>query len=199
MRQIKRREIIRDPDSRVIISVGRFVQAKAYDDMIEAFMHVQRKHPEAVLVMAGSGILFSKIQRKVKELQLIDSVYLLGDRDDIPQLLSASDVFASSSNREGLPIAVLEAMMAGLPVVGTNVGDMERIVTKEIGRIVPPHHPELLAEALDVLLDAPDKMLVMGKMAHLQAIQEYSVEKWMARHVSLYEEILYSKGRLRSI
>ncbi len=199
IRQNLRREIVGDPARCVIITVGRFVQAKGYEDMIDAFLIIHRKHPEAVLVMAGSGILFTKIQMKVKELHLTDSVFLLGERNDIPQLLAASDVFASSSNREGLPVAVLEAMMAGLPIVGTNVGDMARIVTDEIGRIVPSYHPEMLAEALDELLDAPGKMPIMGKVAHLRAMREFSVEPWMARHAALYKEILNSKGLLRPL
>jgi glycosyltransferase involved in cell wall biosynthesis len=136
---------------------------------------------------------------KVNDLHLNDSICLLGNREDIPQLLAASDVFVSSSNREGLPVAVLEAMMAGLPVVGTNVGDMSRIVTDEIGRIVPPHNPEMLARAIDELLDAPDKMPLMGKKAHHRAMQEYSVEQWMARHAALYEEILDSKGQSKKL
>jgi glycosyltransferase involved in cell wall biosynthesis len=197
IRQKKRRELLEDPGRCVIISVGRFVQAKAHEDMIDAFLLAHRNHPETILVLAGSGILFPKIQMKVKDLQLTDSIYLLGERNDIPQLLAASDVFASSSHREGLPVSVLEAMMAGLPVVGTNVGEMAHIVTNEIGRIVPPHHPELLAGALDEMLDDPDKLLVMGKNARLRAVQEYSVETWMARHTDLYNEILDSKGDKR--
>jgi glycosyltransferase involved in cell wall biosynthesis len=194
-----RREIVGDPTRRIVITVGRFVQAKGYEDMIDAFVSIHRKHPEAVLVMVGSGILFPKIKMKVYDLQLTDSVYLLGERKDISRLLAAGDVYASSSNREGLPVAVLEAMMAGLPVVGTNVGDMAKVVTDEIGRIVPPHHPELLAEAIDELLNAPEKIPLMGKVARLRAMQEYSVELWMARHAALYKEILNSKGHLTPI
>ncbi len=196
MRRRVRRELVGDPARPVIITVGRFVQAKGYEDMIDAFMIIHQKHPEAVLVMAGSGVLFSKIQARVHDLQIEDSVFLLGERKDIPQLLAASDVFASSSNREGLPVAVLEAMMAGLPVVATNVGDIAWIVTNEIGRTVPPHHPELLAGALGELLDAPEEISLMGKLARQRAMQEYSVGPWMARHAALYTEILKSKGRV---
>ena len=92
-------------------------------------------------------------------------------------------------------MAVLEAMMAGLPIVGTNVGDMVIVVTDEIGRIVAPHHPELLAEALDELLDSPDKICSMGKAARLRAIKDYSVEAWIGKHAELYKEVLNSKGR----
>ena len=199
IRAIVRREIVGDSTRRIVITVGRFVHAKGYEDMIDAFVSIHRKHPEAVLVMVGSGILFPKIKMKVYDLQLTDSVYLLGERKDTSRLLAAGDVYASSSNREGLPVAVLEAMMAGLPVVGTNVGDMAKVVTDEIGRIVPPHHPELLAEAIDELLNAPEKIPLMGKAARLSDMQEYSVELWMARHAALYKEILNSKGHLTPI
>jgi glycosyltransferase involved in cell wall biosynthesis len=198
IRQKIRREIVGATARRVIITVGRFVQAKGYEDMIDAFLILRGKHPETALLMVGSGMLFPEIQMKVRELHLTDSVFLLGARNDISQLLAASDLFASSSIREGLPVAVLEAMMAGLPIVGTDVGDMAMVVTDEVGRIVAPHHPELLAEALDELLDSPDKICSMGKAARLRAIKDYSVEAWIGKHAELYKEVLKSKRRNNS-
>ena len=191
-RQSLRREMAGDENRVVIISVGRFVEAKGYEDMIEAFASLHHRDPRPFLVIAGVGRLFDKIKRKISELQLEDSVNCLGERSDIAQLLAASDIYASSSHREGLPVALLEAMMAGLPIVGTSVGDIPKVVTPEIGIIVPPHEPACLADALSDLVSAPEKARVMGNAARVRAMQEYSLDIWIKRLASLYEETLSS-------
>lgn len=197
-RERLRREFAGDGASTIIITVGRFSQAKGYEDMIKAFSLLQNREQKPVLVMVGSGNRARSIEEQIQRLDLSESVILAGERPDVPQLLAASDVFASSSHREGLPLAVLEAMMAGLPVVATSVGDIPNVVTEETGVIVPPHQPEQLAAALDELLDDPEKRQIMGKAAQQRAIQEYSMEAWMKRHVALYTEVLSSNGHVTS-
>ena len=123
-------------------------------------------------------------------MQLDHSICCLGVRSDVPQLLAASDIFVSSSHWEGLPVAILEAMMAGLPIVATAVGDIPKVVTPEAGIIVPPQQPDCLAEALNDLISRPDKARAMGAAASTRATQEYSLDTWMKRHVAVYEEAL---------
>lgn len=179
----------------IIITVGRFSTAKGYHDMIEAFKLLQQKNLKSKLLMVGSGSTQDSIRSQIEELDLEHSVILAGDRNDVPQLLASSDVFASSSHREGLPLSVLEAMMAGLPVVATAVGDIPNVVTRDTGVIVPPHRPEMLAAALEELLTNPVKRQEMGKAAKDRAQQEYSVDVWMKRHVKLYEDVIQAHGR----
>lgn len=174
----------------LVITVGRFSASKGYEDMIEAFKLLQEKDLKSKLVMVGSGSTQHAVRTQIEKLNLQHSVVLTGERHDIPQLLASSDVFASSSHREGLPLSVLEAMMAGLPIVATAVGDIPNVVTKETGVIVPPHQPEKLAAALEELLRDPAKREEMGKAARDRAMQEYSVDVWMKRHVQLYNEML---------
>jgi glycosyltransferase involved in cell wall biosynthesis len=192
IRQRLRREISGDESRLVIVSVGRFVQAKGHQDMLEAFVTLHRNYPQAVLVLVGTGRLFDQIKNKVSNFGIEDSVICLGQRNDVVQLLSASDIYVSSSHREGLPLAVLEAMMAGLPIVGTAVGDVPRIVLAETGVIVPPHEPARLAEALGQLISSPEKMHAMGKAARSRALKEYSLIVWMGRLAALYKETLNS-------
>ena len=195
MRQRIRREIFGDGPRLLIVSVGRFVQAKGYEDMLEAFVILRRNYPRTVLVLVGTGQLFDQIKNKISILGIEDSVNCLGQRNDIEQLLSASDIYISSSHREGLPLAVLEAMMAGLPIIGTAVGDVPRIVPADVGLIVPPHEPARLAEALGQLINSPEKMLTMGKAARSRALKEHSLIVWMERLAALYRETLdSSKG-----
>jgi glycosyltransferase involved in cell wall biosynthesis len=192
-REQLRRELGSNVSDPIIITVGRFSQAKGYEDMIKAFSLLRDHGKKPVLLMVGSGNQAESIQAQVDSLNLHESVILAGERQDVPQLLAASDVFASSSHREGLPLAVLEAMMAGLPVVATSVGDIPNVVTEETGVIVPPHQPEQLAAAIEKLLDDPEQRQLMGRAARQRAIHEYSVDAWMKRHVALYEELLSSK------
>ena len=192
MRQQLRHEISGNESHLLIVSVGRFVQAKGYEDLLEAFFTLHQQHPRTVLILVGTGRLFDYIKDKASKLGIEDSVFCLGQRNDIPQILSASDIYVSSSHREGLPLAVLEAMMAGLPVVGTAVGDIPRIVSAEIGVIVPPHEPARLADALDTLVSFPEKMRTMGKAARSHAVKEYSLIVWMGRLAAFYNEVLIS-------
>ncbi len=192
-RERLRREITGDGADPVVITVGRFTGAKGYEDMIEAF-HLVRERTATKLRMVGSGPSVETIKGQIEDLDLQQSVILTGEREDVPQLLALSDVFASSSHREGLPLAVLEAMMAGLPVVATSVGDIPNVVTKETGVVVPPHHPELLAEALEDLLMHPQKRQAMGQAAYRRAMDEYSLDAWMKKQLALYREVLNARG-----
>ena len=143
-----------------------------------------------MLVIIGSGRLLNQIKKKISEMKLSESVNCLGERSDVSQLLAVGDIYVNSSHREGLPLTVLEAMMAGLPIVATAVGDIPRVVIKEAGLIVPPHEPNLLAQAIDHLLDAPARIRTMGKAARSIAIKEYSIDVWVKRLSSLYREVL---------
>jgi glycosyltransferase involved in cell wall biosynthesis len=179
----------------IVITVGRFSTSKGYEDMIEAFKLLQQKNLQTKLLMVGSGSTQPAIRSQIEKLGLDESVILTGERHDIPQLLASSDVFASSSHREGLPLSVLEAMMAGLPIVATSVGDIPNVVTGETGVIVPPHQPEMLAAALEELLTDADRRQNMGRAARERALQEYSVDVWMKRHLELYEDVIHSVRR----
>ena len=189
-RERLRREITSDGSNAVVITVGRFTGAKGYEDMIAAFNLLRKRAPNPKLMMVGSGPNAETIKNQIKDLDLHHSVILTGEREDVPRLLASSDVFASSSHREGLPLAVLEAMMAGLPVVATSVGDIPNVVTKETGVVVPPHRPELLAEALEDLLKNPQKRKAMGQAAYRRAMDEFSVDAWMKKHLALYHQML---------
>lgn len=194
-RERLRKEITGNGSQTIIVTVGRFARAKGYEDMIKAFSLLKQKNIDPVLLMVGSGSMFNSIKEQISDHKLSQSVILAGERPDVPQLLASSDVYASSSHREGLPLAVLEAMMAGLPVVATSVGDIPSVVTKETGVIVPPHQPEMLAAALEDLLKNPAKRQAMGKAAQERAVHEYSVDAWMKKHLALYDEVLAQDGR----
>ncbi|NCP88595.1 glycosyltransferase, partial [bacterium] len=114
-----RKEIAGDAHKKIVISVGRIAPPKGYEDLVTAFSFLVPSHPNMVLILIGDGPLFEDIRSLISRLSLEKNVLLLGARQDVPRLLAASDLYVSSSHWEGLPLAILEAMMAGLPVVAT--------------------------------------------------------------------------------
>ncbi len=192
-RQVVRQEMGCENSCPILISVGRFAPPKGYHDLVQALSILKQTHPNFVMLMAGDGPLFDEIRQLAIQKGLEEHIRFLGFRDDVPRLLTASDIFVSSSHWEGLPLAVLEAMQAGLPVVATAVGDIPYVVGQEAGMIVPPRAPERLAEALASLLDSPSRRAEMGRAAFERVRREYSSEAWIQKMMHLYQEVLAEK------
>ena len=128
--------------------------------------------------MVGDGPLRSALSDTARALHLNGAVTFLGNRRDIPELLRVFDLFVLSSVKEGLPIVLLEAMAAGLPVVATAVdGNPELVVHQETGLLVPPRDAEALAEAICDLLEHPEKAQRMGRRGQERVRQHFSFEK----------------------
>lgn len=116
-REDKRKELGINEMDLVIGHVGNFVYAKNHLFLLEIFAEVLKKMPTAKLLLAGDGELRNEIEQKIEDLNLKEQVYLLGIRNDIPELLQAMDVYLFPSVYEGLPVALVEAQAAGLPCV----------------------------------------------------------------------------------
>jgi len=185
-----RQELAGDVGRMIVISVGRIAPPKGYPDLLAAFSVLAKYHPGILLILVGEGPLSADIRNRVSVLDLEKNVLLLGERGDVPSLLAASDLYVSSSYYEGLPLAILEAMMAGLPIVATGVGDIPRLVTPQIGRLVPPHQPEMLASGIEELLRDPLQLREMGAVARALAIRDYSPDAWMERILKAYRQTL---------
>lgn len=186
-----RREMVGEVLGPISISVGRFAPPKGFEDLLFAFSILSLGDPNTRLVLVGDGPLFGKIRHLISELNLEERVVLLGARSDVPRLLAASDLYVTSSHWEGMPLAILEAMMAGLPIIATGVGDIPRVVMANIGLVVPPHQPHLLAEAMVKLLNEPAKLKQMGAAAQTMAVRNYSPQVWMERVLNLYAQALH--------
>ncbi len=160
------------PDATVVGAVGRLTYQKAPEDFLTAMHELGRLRghgrlgrPDLVGVWVGSGELAERVGRLTRSASG-PRVVLVGERSDIPEILPAFDVFALPSRYEGLPTAVVEAMVSGIPVVATAVnavGDV--VVPGETGLLVPPHRPDLLAEAVNYLLNSPDAAARMATNA----------------------------------
>ncbi len=184
--QALRATLMDDPAHPLALAVGRLTAIKAFPDLIDAWALVAATHPEARLVIAGSGDQEQAIRARITRHGLQEKVRLLGSRDDVPQLLQAADLFVSSSHLEGLPVAVLEALAAGLPVVGTEVGDVPHVLIKDTGIVVPPRQPAQLAEAIVALLDDPARRQAMSVAARQHIAAHYSPAAWVDRLLEVY-------------
>ena len=175
-----------------IISVGRFAYPKDYVTLVRAMASVESDF-RAILV--GEGPDQSAVANEVRRLGLAPSVTLVGARSDVPELLAGADVFVLSSRSEGLPMSVLEAMAAGLPVVATDVGGVSELVLEgETGLLVPHGDATALAQALERLLRDKDLRRRMAASARARVEREFDLTSFQEAHVELYRRELERRG-----
>lgn len=150
----------------VIGTVGRIDYQKAPEHLITAIAKL--RHQDAMAVWIGSGPGLAEARELVRRAGLLDRFVFAGERSDVAGLLPAFDVFAMASRYEGLPCAVVEAMRCGVPVVATAVNSLpDLVIPGESGVLVPPGRPDLLAGAIDGVLDDPraaDRMVARGRI-----------------------------------
>lgn len=173
----------------LVLAVGRLNKQKGFADLLRMFERVVATHANAYLVIAGNGSLHRELARRIAKSGLASRVQLLGLRRDIPRLLAAADVYVSAALWEGLPVAILEAMAAGLPVVATRVGDVARVVGPGMGTLVEPGDPEALFEALQPLLDDRALCRAQGEVGRAHVRQEFGQDAWAARLLGLYRDL----------
>ena len=172
---------------KVISIVARLYPEKKHDLLLGAFKLVVEKVRQAMLLVVGEGTEREAIMKRVADLQLQNSVVVMGVRRDIPEILAASDVCVLCSDREGLPISVLEAMAASRAVVATAVGDLPLVVKDgETGLLVESGNKAQLAEAMTKLLQNPEMAERMGAAGRALIEHDYSLERMVREHSSLY-------------
>lgn len=183
------------PDHFAILSVGGLRPPKAYHVLLEAFATVSREHTGARLVMAGDGSLRQALLDRSAALGLSPLVQWLGERADVGDLLEAADLFALSSEREGLPMALLEAMGRGRAAVVTRVGGMgEAVIEGKTGHLVPPHDPEALARAMIGLIRDPARLAALGRAARARWSAHFTAERMVRETEGLYRAALARRG-----
>ncbi len=185
-----RRLIAGETSRPILISVGRISAPKGYDDLLRAMTALRTTHPEALSVIVGQGSLYQNIADQIEVQGLSKHVVLLGERGDVPHLLAAADIFVSTSHREGLPLAILEAMSAGLPIVATRVGDVPQVLGDGRGRVVPPHQPRQIARALTNFLDHPQEMASHARAAQAYIADNHHPRAWIRQLLSVYQDVL---------
>ena len=203
-RDAVRAELAVPPDCILLGCVARLAAQKNHALLLDAYAGLTLGlRSRAHLLIVGDGELRAELEAQVKQLGLCDRVTFTGHRQDIPQLLQAMDGFVLSSNYEGLPFAVLEAMAMALPVVATAVdGVCDAIVSGETGFLVPPGEEEPLRDAIAQLIENPEARNRLGNAGRARFLSHYTVERMVRETETLYETLLanqpQSLGRVRS-
>lgn len=170
----------------VIGSVGRLSPEKGMDVLMEAFALVRSASVEARLVVIGDGSDRSSLEATARRLNIEGSVEMPGFRSDVAGFLSHFTVFVLASRSEGLPLAILEAMSAGLPVVASTVGGIPEAIThEENGLLVPPDDPQALSKAIIRLADDQDLRQRLGKAARATFLERYSLVHMVDQYEAL--------------
>jgi glycosyltransferase involved in cell wall biosynthesis len=177
-----RRRLGIDADRTVVLCLARLAPPKRHDLLLDAWPRVPG---DALLLVAGDGPDRAGLQRRVAAEGLTDRVALLGDRRDVALLLSASDVLVLPSDREGLPVSVLEAMSAGVPVVASAVGGLRALDPAAV-ELVAPGSAHALAHGLARVLDDPARRDAMRVAARAAWEQRFTSAAMVAAYRTLY-------------
>nr|WP_322867286.1 glycosyltransferase family 4 protein [Aquicoccus sp. G2-2]MEA1114615.1 glycosyltransferase family 4 protein [Aquicoccus sp. G2-2] len=178
-------------DGPVILTVARLVWFKGIDTLISAMASVRETHPKAHLIIVGDGELRGALSNQAEALGLTDAITFAGERDDVPALLKYSDLFVLPSVSEGLPISLLEAMAASLPIVATRVGGIPELVSEsETGQLVNSGDQQALASAISDYLDDPARMKAAGAAGLARLEKHFSQQAMVAQTLALYETLL---------
>jgi glycosyltransferase involved in cell wall biosynthesis len=176
------------PNKRVVGVVGSLYPVKGHKYLLNAVPAILQECPETVFLLIGKGGLEAQLKQQANRLNIEDHVRFLGLRDDIPKLLALMDVFVLSSLSEGLSMSILEAMMAGKPIVATNVGgNAELIVNGESGFLVPSENSETLASSIVSLLKDVGRAMQFGENGRRRATSFFSHDKMVEQYCGLYD------------
>jgi glycosyltransferase involved in cell wall biosynthesis len=183
-------------DAVLILSVGRLVYQKGHEYLIQAMQTVARQLPSARAVICGDGPLRDELEAEVARMGLDGRVHLLGNRLDIGRYLIAADLFVLPSRWEGLPVALLEAMDTGLPIVATRVEGVEEVIqTADQGALVPPEDARALAASICALGTDPERRRHMGVAARARVRESYTTDIMCEKYLSLMRNLLPRRAR----
>jgi glycosyltransferase involved in cell wall biosynthesis len=175
-------------DGKCLISVGRLAPEKGHAVLIEAFSYVAAIFPSTHLVLAGGGALMEELKSQAKTGGFSEHIHFLGVRNNIPELLAASDLFILPSHSEGLPMALLEALATGIPTVCTAVGGVPTVIQdSKTGRLVPPNDPVIMAKVIAELLNDESQCQKLSQAGKLLIEEKYSVESMCRK----YEQLMF--------
>jgi glycosyltransferase involved in cell wall biosynthesis len=184
----KRRDIGVGPDNILLLSVGELMTRKNHEAIIKALAVVDDPNIKYVICGVGGRKVF--LQALAEKLGVDDSLEFIGQRYDIPELLKVADIFAHPSKREGLGIATLEAMAAGLPVVTSNIqGIKDYSIDGETGFSLDPNDVLGYASAIQKLIDDPSLRRSMGEK-NVNSVKKWSIENSTSQLTSIINELM---------
>lgn len=177
----------------VLLNVSRLIKRKAQKDLLYSLLVVKQRFPDVVLLLAGHGDQEKDLREETEKLNLTNNVKFLGRRTDIAELLAAADVFVYPSYAEGLPGALIEAMLAECLIVASDIGENLECVDEESALIFPKGNIQQLAEKILLALENNSELKrTFGAEARTQAIQKFEIGNISKQYEEFYQELLKS-------
>ena len=170
-----------------LLTVGRMASVKGMPVLLDAIKQLRNDHPDLTLTVVGDGPERNDFEQRAKSLGIEANVDFVGyqSQAEVRERLSNADVFVLPSFAEGVPVVLMEAMAAGVPVVTTRIAGVAELVDDgQSGRLVPPGDQHALADAIDDLLTDPDKRTRFGHAGHQKVDAEFNIAKesaWLRR------------------
>lgn len=181
------------PDIKLVGAVGRMVPIKNLHLFLDAAAIAHQQNPLIRFVLVGDGELRTELENYAEKLNISQVVIFAGWRRDLAQVYADLNAVVISSNNEGTPASLIEAMAAGCPVISTAVGGVPDFVKNgETGRLVPPRDPVALAAAMLNLFAEPQKTEQMAQKAKNMVLKQYNSERLVADIDSLYQSLINS-------
>ena len=182
-------------DTPVVVYTGRLHEAKGLYDLLRAWPLVLDQFPGARLWIVGDGPARDDLFETILDLDLRHQVQLPGAFDDVQDVLHAADAYVLPSYEEGMSIALLEAMAAGVPVVATDIpGNQALVQHGQHGLLVPPRDPAALASALIQQLAQPRRAAMLAAAAHQRVSNDFSLQRMASTHLDLFQELIARKS-----
>jgi glycosyltransferase involved in cell wall biosynthesis len=186
-REIKNRFGL-EPDHSVVGTVTRLREEKGNRYLLEAAVEVLKVLPKTYFLLVGGGPLLAELKCLASQLRVEQKVIFAGFCQNIPAVLSIFDVKVMASLNEGLPLALLEAMAVGKPIVATNIGGIREILRDgETGLLVPPRNPQAMADKIIYLLQHEEERARLGSAAY-QESRKYGLDTYLKDLERVYEE-----------
>ena len=186
-----RAELELQSGDQLVVAVGNLYPVKGHAVLLDALALLAARFPRLHVAIAGRGELERPLRRRAEELQVSDRFHLLGLRADIANVLAGADVFVLPSLSEGVPLALLEAMLTAKPVVASAVGDVPTVLDGgRAGLLVPPSDAAALAARLDELLSHPARARALSAAAQARATADYTFDVMMDAYRALYAQAL---------
>jgi glycosyltransferase involved in cell wall biosynthesis len=193
-----RMELGLDSDAEVIGCVARFDPVKKHDVLVEALATVRKRHPKAVLLLAGDGPEKERIRQRASELE-VRVEFKPGAIAWSKNAYASCSLYVTSSSKEGLPLAPLEAMASSLAVIATDVPGHQDVVERNTtGLLVSPAGgAQALATAIESLLDDPERRRRMGQAGRARVLREFTLESMVDKTAAVYRAAAASRRASR--
>lgn len=181
------------PESQVIGFIGRLDKQKRVELLLEGFVLVLARHPEARMMIVGKGSLRPRLESLAARMGISHAVIWTGFRQDIPRLLAAMDIYVLPSSNEGFSASMLEALAACKPVIVTDVGGAQDVITDgKTGILIPPGSASAIGNAIIDLLDHPKKCNAIAQAGRARAVKEFGVQRLADAYQDVYRSLAIS-------